>query len=519
MADAFQRPLAPTRFGFRFDGFWLAALAAGAAAGLFNVNFILAHFYHNGPYMLDSGYLATLVYRTTPLLPNPVSFGPGSWLSTHITPLLYLLSIPSNWVDWPLPDYYALTQGFIYGLVAFAGALCSRPLLASMRGGPVIAALFGLGLGFSGVTLAAVGYPHYECLFCGWAILFLALLLQGNWRWAAGPFALALLVREDCGLHLFGILLLLLGVAWVIPEWRPRRRTLAVFMALALGYSLLAIFFQKLYFPGDDALHRIYLGDPLFSHLTGAALGQRLNYQWTQGKYIWVPHCLLLGVAIWRRSLVLLCGFAAFLPWVAFNFLAKSELASELYLYYSFPLIIAQIWPALTYAADPRRLPPAHVAVLQAVILGVSTFFFANEHPRAFNTILAGGLSFEGFHQADYRKTRDFVLALSRQTNHRLFDVSVAALFPNNIARANWENGVPAQTPDIIVGFKDGPESEILRTYALSRGPWHEYSLSWLPLYILSKQPLPAELFPAEGVNDIGELLDLHSAAPATLPK
>lgn len=484
--------------------FWLAALAAGGLTGWFNVNFILAHFYRNGPYWLDSGYLASLVYQTTPRLPNPPAFGGGTWLSTHITPILYLLSLPSNWGNLPLPDYYALTQGFIYGLLALAGALGARPLLASWRGGPVLAALFGLGLGFSGITLSAVSFPHFEFLFCGWAILFLALLLQGKWRWAIGPFVLALLVREDCGLHLFGILLLLLGAAFSIPEWRARRPALAAFMAAALAYSLTVIFLQKKYFPGDDSLHRIYLGDPLFAHVNGALLGRRMEYLLSQGKYVWVPMVILLGAAIRRRSLVLLCGVAAFVPWMLLNFLAKSDSAGELYLYYSFPLAIAQIWPALTYAVDPRRPPPGRAVILQAVMLLSSTILFAAEHRPAFDTVMAGGFSHEGFKVEEYRRSRDFVLAISREKSRHIFDVSVAALFPNDLSTEDIPAGPPAQTPDVIVGFKDGPESAAMAAYARPLGPWHQYSLSWLPLYVWSKEPLPAELFPAEGISDEG---------------
>jgi hypothetical protein len=507
MTDVLPQPCASTAPRSRSGGFWLAALVAAGVTGVFNVNYILAHFYRTGPGLYDAGYLGAMVYHTTPLLPIPLGVGgggSGSWLKVHFSPILYLLSIPSNWVDLPMPAYYALTQGFIYGLLAFAGAWCSRALLESWRFGPIIAALFGLGLGFSGITLKAVEYPHFECLFCGWAILFLALLLQGKWGWAIGPFVLALLVREDCGLHLFGILFLLLGAAWIMPEWRPRRRGLAVFMVAALGYSFAVMFLQKVYFPGDNALRRVYLGDPPFHHLTSVLLGQRLEYYLYKGKFIWVPHFILLVAAMGRRSWVLLCGWAAFVPWIVLNSLAVTEAPGSLSLYYAFPLVIALIWPALTYAADPRRLPPAGAAILQAVILISSLGLLWIEHSGEVYFAMNMGFSREEFKVAGYRQSRDFVLALNRQAGRHIFDYSVTALFPTDLAWANTPQGTSVKTPDVIMGFNGGMGSNELFNLALSQGPWHQYYLSGLPLYIMSKQPLPAELRSMEGVIDTG---------------
>ena len=504
MADA-PPPLpdpvpAPARGG---DFVW-AALVAGGLTGWFNVNFILAHFYRNGPYLFDSGYLATLVYRTTPSLPNPPSFGGGSWLATHITPILYLLSLPSNGLYLPLPAYYALTQGLIYGLLAFAGAWAARPLLENVRGGAALAGLIGLGLGFSGLTLAGVAFPHFEFLFGGLAILFLAQLLREKGRGAPALFVLALLVREDAGLHLFGVLFLLGGLTWIIPEWRWRRRQLGAFMGVALGYSIVVIILQKRYFPGDDALRRIYLGDPLFHQVTRALLRQRLESYLDFGKYLWAPLLILVVAAFWRRSLVLLCWLAAVLPWMVFNFLADSKSAGALFGYYAFPLAVTFIWPALTYAADPRRMTPGRTVILQVVLLGVSLAAFACEQSSAFNAVMAGGFSTEGFKTEEYNRSRDFVRTLKRQKGLQVFDISVAALFPKDVTRADWAAGVAEQRPDLVMGYAGGPISGIILSYALEQGPWHQYALSGLPLYVMSKEALPTELLAAAGVADRG---------------
>ena len=438
------------------------------------------------------------------MLPNPPSARAGSYLATHISPILYLLSLPSDWVNVPLPAYFALTQGFIYGLLTFAGAWCARPLLENVRGGPWWAGVFGLGLGFSGLALAGMAFPHFEFLFGGLAILFLALLLQGRWRWAMGPFGLALLVREDCGLHLFGVLFLLWGLTWMIPEWRWRRRQLGAFMGVALGYSILAIILQKLYFPGDDALRRVYLGDPLFHQVTRAMLARRVDYYLNNGKYLWVPLFILLSAAAWRRSLVLLCGVAAFLPWLVVNFVAVNDSAGELSIYYGFPLVVALIWPALTYAADPRRMTPGRAVILQAALLGASAALFWSEHGNIVAVAVETGLSPSGFRTEEYNRNRDLVRAIEGQPGAQVFDPCVAACFPRDITRANTLSSISAPAPDILVGFMGRYTYGQMLAWAGTQGPWHEYLLPGLWIYVLSKKPLPSELILADGATDLG---------------
>jgi hypothetical protein len=66
---------------------------------------------------------------------------------------------------------------------------------------------------------------------------------------------------------------------------------------------------------------------------------------------------------------------------------------------------------------------------------------------------------------------------------------------------------VAEQRPDLVVGFSGAPQSGIILSYALRQGPWHQYALSGLPIFVMSKTALPAAPLAAAGVVDRGESL------------
>jgi hypothetical protein len=467
-------------------------LLAAAAAFWFNFNYILNHFLH-GPYLYDTGWFAGIVYHPTwDLIGPPAAGGNVSFYNTHISPMLLLLGLPSYWLPDILPVYYAKVIGVVYGTLGLAGTLAGEPLTRAWGWrGPIAAGLVGLGLAFSGLSLAAIGYPHFEPLYAGLAVLFLALLFRGQWRWAALPFGLALLVREDCGLHLFGILFLLYLCTWPVPSLRPWRRLLLGFALVGLAYSLVVISWQKTFYHGDNALQRIYLGQPAYAHVTATLIKQRLVYYFRSNPCILAPGLLLAMLAAWRRSWLLLAGVTAMLPWVAFNFLAKSDDAAELVTYYSFPLLVMLIWPILIYPLDPRSAKPGAALAAGGLVLGSSLVFFALNRPNEFWHTEQFGMAGGAFSLRDYEAGRRLVLALEKQTPDIIFDNAMAGLYPMEISKSQVLSRKAARPPPkVFVGFWGGfdhPEKLLGADIT-----WQMQELPSPHLYILSQTALPA---------------------------
>jgi len=474
--------------------YWLAGLAAAGLAFWFNFNFVLNHF-AQGPYLYDTGWFAGMIYHPTWNLIAPMAMGEqASFYNTHISPLLYLLGLPSYFLPDVMPVYYAKVLGVVYGTLGLTGAIAAEPLTRKWGWrGPLAAGLIGLGLAFSGISLAAIGFPHYEPLYAGLAGLFLALLLRGKWQWAALPFGLALLVREDCGLHLFGILILLFLCSWPASTLRPGRRRLLGYALAGLAFSIAEIILQKTFYHGDNALQRIYLGEPSFAHVTAALIKQRLGFYLHANKYILAPGLLLTALAGWRRSWLLLAGVVAVLPWVVVNFLAKSNEAGEIHTYYAFPLLVMLIWPLLIYPVDPRRPTPGAALLGSGVVLGSSLLFFILERSNDFGHLEKFGATPAVFSVRDYEQGRQLVKALEKQTPDILFDGSVAAMYPMDISAPKVHHrDSHGPVPQVLAGFWGGYDHA--EAVLNSSQTWQMYVLPNPHLYILSQTPLPAGL-------------------------
>jgi hypothetical protein len=473
-------------------GYWAAALAAAGAAFWFNYHYIINHFLH-GPNLHDTGWFGGTIYHPTWDLIDPPALGDNvSFYNTHISPILFFLGLPSYWLPDILPVYYAKVIGVVYGSLGLAGTLAAEPLTRAWGWrGPLAAGLVGLGLAFSGLSLAAIGYPHFEPLYAGLAVLFLALLFRGQWKWAALPFGLAVMVREDCGLHLFGILGLLYLCSWRVPTLRPWRRQLLGYALAGLAYSLSVIALQKIFYHTDNALQRIYLGNPPFAHVTAALIQQRVVYYLLHNKYILVPGLLVAALAAVRRSWLLLAGAASMLPWVLFNFFAKADAAGNLSLYYSFPLLVMLIWPILIYPLDPQRRQPGAALAAGWMVLGSSLFLYDMEQPAPLLSTLHGGFSSAVFSTSDYEQGQHLVAALVRQSPDIVFENAVAGLYPfETPKRQVITDDSSRPPPKMLVGFIGGWEHPFKLLGTNTR--WSFYTMVKPHLYILSQEPLPA---------------------------
>jgi len=87
-------------------------------------------------------------------------------------------------------------------------------------------------------------------------------------------------------------------------------------------------------------------------------LQQRLIVLLTAKAYATWPLIFLLATAAWKRSVILAVGPIAVLPWTLISLLAVTGSAGELKTFNSFPVIIAIVWPSISFAMNKTRIIP-----------------------------------------------------------------------------------------------------------------------------------------------------------------
>ncbi|MBU9575123.1 hypothetical protein [Burkholderia multivorans] len=327
-------------------------------AGFFATNYTLNHFYVNGGYMLDSGWFAYLsAHSTNWPASNPPSIG-GTYFTTHFSPAFYVFTalhilLSAAGINVSDVSWFSITQGFWLALTASSiFVLLSSNSKSSAASNAFIAAA-SLIVAFNGVFLASIGFPHFEIAIPALLVAFFASHINGHPKTAIVLLCLGLLMREDAGLHYFGLFFLLAGYLYFAKgQLISKEIRFYSFLAVScFAYSLLAIAIQKTYFNvGDNALARVYLGEPAFAHISLSFLQERLDFFARNRLYILAPIILAIFLSVYKRSWGLLVGVGAVLPWIIFSLLAISFQAGTLTSYYSFPVAIALFWPAIAYA-------------------------------------------------------------------------------------------------------------------------------------------------------------------------
>ena len=208
---------------------------------------------------------------------------------------------------------------------------------------------------FIGLTLAQVRYPHFEILIVSAMMLFFTAWRLGRIPLAAAALSLALICREDAGLHIAAFLL----VVMVLDHWRGvvrnDRRETVVFLAIAVAYSAGALLTTHILFPHSSSFVRVYLGDPPFHGLTPQLLADRLAAILYGRAYVVLPALLAMVWATAARNPYIMAGYIACAPWGHVNVMAQSELAGLLDSYYAFPFMVAAFWPLIGWSAiEPR---------------------------------------------------------------------------------------------------------------------------------------------------------------------
>lgn len=455
----------------------------------------LRHFYALGGFWADSGQLAATIWHGDLPLHTPRMEDGVSFFSTHIT----LIFLPFVALSYILPltkeQFFAAFVGLCQALpgvpvywLLVSGHGMRRPL--AMLGAASIATLFA----FNGLALAAARSPHFELLIVGSAMLFLVALVEQRFWLAIFFFAVCLLTREDAGLHLFGILVVLMGVERLHGiRWRDQEWALW-FAGLGLVYALAALVAQRLLFPQDDPFVRVYLGNPPFHTLSFHQVAIRLFALAIYRAYIVLPAFCTLLWSIRVRNQYLLVGYIAYFPWLVLNLMANNNIAGTLSNYYSFPFIIAMFWPLLGVLLQRYRRGCSGTLrepVVGFLVLVAASFVGVNlqqnpgkiDLPTSF--VLAPSLMEQ---VATDRALR--LLAHSRKLGAVLVDGSVAAIVPELYSHRDLLSRDPPLPPDTIIYFVRGYQAGLAGKEARAAGLSRHYLVPGTSIRVVSNRPL-----------------------------
>lgn len=412
-------------------------------------NYMLNHYYEHGSYLLDTGWFAWMAGHADAWpLPNPPLLG-DTYFATHIALIFYPLTglhrLIGHFIELDAALWFSLVQSGWAGLTGLAVHTLLKNDEAA-AGWELTRLVLAVLAAMNGIALAIAAFPHIESAIPALTLCFFSLWLRGKSVLAGVVLILALAVREDAGLHLFGLLLMMACAQW----WRDRQgrndslswRRYAFLAAGCLAWSIIAIFWQKTQFSGDDALARIYLGEPALAHVDAEFLLRRIGQLWNASLHVLAPVVFLIVAGLAARDVRLLAGPISVLPWISLSVLAISYGAGILANYYAFPVMTALLWPAVVYAMDTgRRERPRHHTVIYltaAILISLVCFIFARSHAQDSAPWRSFDYAWLTLRQPTEAALDAFWRHYPEQAGAVLVDDSVAALRPGLVEHSAW---------------------------------------------------------------------------------
>ncbi|MCC2096289.1 MAG: hypothetical protein KDJ29_05330, partial [Hyphomicrobiales bacterium] len=236
---------------------------------------IINHFEYGG-FLLDSGWFAYLFGTVDPLLINPSAINANSFYSVHFSPVIYLWSLLTT-APFGLTGIqsFALFHGFAYALPALLLAWQAETKITSTGLRWFFRALIPGYFLFGDFVLRETGFPHYEAIVTGFALLTFLGVRSGNLAGTIAGFAALAAYREDGGFfaaYATVCATLLQALEGERVAWARR----AALVVLGIAISVAAVIIQRRYFPGFDAVAGNFSGRQFFSHLSADFLAVRL---------------------------------------------------------------------------------------------------------------------------------------------------------------------------------------------------------------------------------------------------
>ena len=289
-------------------------------------------------------------------------------LATHVFlfffPLSYLYQIFSSFLSEQV--YFSIVMGAWAGIISLATFLIGYGAINRW-----LLAVVSVATGLNPFVFTSTSFPHVEMAMPVFIALFIASWMRLRehsrlWWLPFLPLVGLLSIREDAGLHGFGLFILLAAYFW----WHTReRRDLWRFFGLAslicIGYSVVAFLVRQSFAPSgeDEIIIWKFVGSPPYAHLTVDLIWERLTFIASNREYVYIPLLVLALLAILQRSLLPLIAVISVLPWMVWHLIAKDQLAGTFFPYTMAPVMVVMFWPLasvllrdmlLTQASDAR---------------------------------------------------------------------------------------------------------------------------------------------------------------------
>jgi len=317
------------------------------------VQYILNHFFMRPPYLLDSGLLSGVTYRSgVALQTSSIACNYAtSFYQVYFSPIIGVLSGLSYLVPLGRIEWFALVEGLVYLPIGLAVYGVARACQREAKALDVLsAALAAFMFASSGLVLRMIAYPHYEAAMSGLVCLLLGAVVTGRLRTAWLMLVLAASVRQDGGLHVALAMTPVLylerrGVALGVS-----RRQLSLLFGCAIAASALCFIVQQLLVVPVDRIGPIYVGTPVYAHVTWALVVERARVFAETCQVIYYPFVATVVLALLRRDLRYLLGWVASVPWLVFNLIAVDDSKARFSGYTVGPFLVAMFW-AYVYGA------------------------------------------------------------------------------------------------------------------------------------------------------------------------
>ena len=427
---------------------------------------ILNHFYQQGAFFLDAGWLADLMWHKNLILPNPKvilvssDWPPWSWYGIHISPIFSIISSLSYALPFDRVQIFAIYSGTTHGLLAFfmCRIFCRwwfTPSIAWLFVATILSVVFAL----NGLAISIATYPHFELLISALLLGCLYLLFERRFVLAGITAFLALLVREDAGFHLAAVLSLVVVLNRVKGISFKSQKPLCIFLGLAFLYSCLAMIAQKLAFPLFSSFEFVY-GNPPFAHVTIDLLANRVMEIWHSRICVWLPLLILIVGAVLFRMPYVFVGAIAFIPWLSIQILAAGEIAGTLKGHYAYPIILSIGWIGIALAIEaPRntRDKALRLSFVAAVI--AATYVATPEVPVFFRACIPSEFALYPQPTRDFTTLLEETLPLIQRVRA---DAGIVSLAPRRfmpdewLGLQEWTRQPVSNDTELLVFFRNG---------------------------------------------------------------
>lgn len=462
--------------------------------------FTLNHFFARPPYLLDSGLLSGVVYRSGwDLAPPGIACDYAtSFYQVYFSPIISAFSALSYVIPVRRIEWFTFIEALVYLPIGFVVySVVSQTEVATRQRRLPVAFLAALAFSCSGIVLWMIGYPHYEAATPALICLALCAVVTGRTRMTWIMIALAAGVRQDGGLHVALAFSPLVYLKWRGVEMPVSMRRLLATMAIAIAASVVGFALQRLLWAPVDRMTPVYFGSPKYAHLTWDLIAERVQNFGTDCQLIYYPFLATVALAAVRRDARYLLGWATTIPWFLFNFTAYDDAKSTFSAYTAGPFLIGMFWVYL-YGAQlapvARRLRPGMLEAVFLVICLLSTVGAVRGRPRVVERTARDMAFLQAMDRENVHGFADALLEHKADFGHIYVDDAVAALVQEGFGLAEHWSFRGTWVADALAFHGVGSGITLLPLLALAELDACVHATA-THLYVCTRTPPPAAAF------------------------